>query len=341
MRRLRELARRSRALVIATLMARNLRLGIALRLRPAKPVLLGARNRGFSLEQSLACVDWVFADYERRGLDAERIHGARILELGPGDTLGVALRLIGAGARQVVCLDRFATVRDPEQQRRIHRALSESRPRSERERLGRALSPDGALAEGQDALVLIEGTGVERAQEAVAGRFDAIISRAVLGHLWDLAPAFEQMDRLLEPGGAMLHKIDLSDHGLFERSGRGPLELLTVSDRVWDAMRRHTGLTNRCLSDSYREHASALGYSAELHPTRLIGDAGDLEGGALRRAGRAGGRRRRARDRAHASAAAVAVSRALRRRPGGRWVFMVASKPGSPAAPGGRRAGSR
>lgn len=261
---------------MATLLARNLRMRIGLRLRPRTPVVLGARHQGFSLEQSTAYVDWVFGDYELQGLTPERLDGARILELGPGDTLGVALRLVARGARQVVCLDRFVTARDPGQQRRIHSALREAMPAEERERLAGVVAPDGGLVPGQAAIVLIEGTGVEQADRVVSGPFDAIISRAVLAHVWDLDLAFAVMDRLLAPGGLMIHKIDLSDHLLFSEADHNPLTFLTVSDLVWDQMRSQTGLPNRALVDYYRAKLAELGYEAELLATKVTGRSDDL-----------------------------------------------------------------
>jgi SAM-dependent methyltransferase len=270
------MAKRSRGVIVATLLARNLRLAASLRLRPRRPVDLGARHLGFSLDQSLAYVDWVLRDYEARGLGGDRLAGARVLELGPGDNLGVALGLVGRGASQVVCLDRFVTIRDPEQQRRIHSALREAMPPAEREKLAAVMAPDGGLLPDQDAIVLLEGTGVEEADRVASGPFDAVISRAVLAHVWDLDPAFEVMDRLLAPGGVMIHRIDLSDHRLFSDAGHNPLTFLTVSDLVWDRMRSRTGLPNRLLVGYYRAKLAELGYESELLATKVTGRPDDL-----------------------------------------------------------------
>jgi SAM-dependent methyltransferase len=269
----RGLLKRSRTVVVAVTLARDTRFALAQRLRPGAPVKLGSRHRGFSLAQSVDYVTEVVRDYRSYGgLTSERLQNARVLELGPGDSLGVALCLLGLGARRVVCLDRFVTWRDPEQQKRINVALAERMRPDERRRIAHVLSADGELRPGQESLVLIEGTGIEDGPAVVPEpTFEVILSRAVLAHVAELDRAFEAMDRLLSPGGLMSHKVDLSDHRLFSDAGHNPLTFLTVSDRVWDRMRRHTGLTNRRLVDYYRHRLAELDYDAELLVTKVIG----------------------------------------------------------------------
>jgi SAM-dependent methyltransferase len=260
------------------MLARNAGAGARARLAPGRAVRLGARHEGFSLQQSLEYIDWVVEDYGRHGgLDAEALAGARVLELGPGDNLGVALRLLAMGAERVVCLDRFVTRRDAGQQRQINLDLAGRLPAEQRDRLEPVLSDEGEVRADQDRLVLIEGTGVEDAtSELGAGSFDVIVSRAVLAHVFELERAFEAMDALLAAGGVMAHKVDLSDHRLFSDAGHNPLTYLTIPDRVYDRMRRHTGLVNRALTGDYGAQLSARGYEAELKATKLIGSDAEL-----------------------------------------------------------------
>ncbi|MGI8731735.1 MAG: hypothetical protein ACR2LM_00335 [Pyrinomonadaceae bacterium] len=46
----------------------------------------------------------------------------KVFELGFGDNVGVALKFIAAGATKVVCLDKFYSKRNLEQQRKIYLA---------------------------------------------------------------------------------------------------------------------------------------------------------------------------------------------------------------------------
>jgi SAM-dependent methyltransferase len=225
------------------------------------------------LTESLAYVDRVVGEFERYGgLDGKALAGARVLELGPGDNLGVALRLLGMGASRVVCLDRFVTWRDPEQQCRINEALASGMPAAERERLVGILDDGASIRGDQDRLVLIEGTPIEEADSVLeTGSFDCVISRAVLAHVYDLDAAYDVMDRLLVQGGRMAHKVDLSDIHLFTNGGQHPLTFLTISDPIWDRMRRYAGHSNRSLVDYHRRKLAELGYAFDIRVTRLIG----------------------------------------------------------------------
>src|SRR5207247_6277776 len=90
------------------------------------PSTSGATHEAFSLEQSLAYIDSVFDDYVQYGnLSPGDVERQRILELGPGDNYGVALRFLACGAERIVCVDRFASRRDDAQQSRIYQALHE------------------------------------------------------------------------------------------------------------------------------------------------------------------------------------------------------------------------
>ena len=243
------------------------------RLRPSHAALLGATHRDKPLAESISYVERVVGEYERYGgLSSEVLAGGSVLELGPGDNLGVALLLLAKGAARVVCLDRFVTWRDPDQQREINTALIERLPEVQRDGVGDVLDERGAIRPDQGRLELIEGVPIEEANGALPREgFDVIISRAVLAHVDDLGAAYDVMDRLLTPGGRMAHKVDLSDIGLFTRGGQHPLTFLTVSDPVWNRMRRHVGHSNRRLVDFHVGKLAELGYSVEVKVTRLIG----------------------------------------------------------------------
>ena len=236
-------AKRSRSAVIAARVAKDRMAAVGMGLRlPIKRQ--GATHRGLPVEQSLRYIDQVFTDYVRYGeLTPERLGGASALELGPGDNFGVALRLIAAGAERVTTLDRFITWRDPEQQRRIHRALIATLPPQEAERAATALSDDAELGVDPTRIRVIQGVAAEDAPASLGeGSFDLIVSRAVLEHVNDLTGAFSAMDRMIAPGGLITHKVDLRDHGLFTDGGHNPLTFLTIGDRLYRWMGEHSGL---------------------------------------------------------------------------------------------------
>src|SRR5215213_11532507 len=68
----------------------------------------GSTHEFWSLDKSVSYIEKVYREYlEYSGLTAEAFRGSRILEVGPGDNFGVALKFLAAGAEKVVCLDKF------------------------------------------------------------------------------------------------------------------------------------------------------------------------------------------------------------------------------------------
>jgi SAM-dependent methyltransferase len=234
---------------------------------------MGSTHRHFDLEGSVDYIDIVYEDYRKwGGLDAAAIEGASVLEVGPGDSFGVALRFLADGAARVVAIDRFVTFRDSEQQRRIYRLMRERLGAEQRERLAEVLSEDGTLAPGE-RLRVIEGVPIEAAPASLGtAAFDLIVSRAVMEHVLDLDSAFDAMDSLLRRGGRMAHEVDLRDHDIFSAGGQHPLTFLTVSDWVYRLMGASGGQPNRRLVDYYRDVAERLGYDASVLVTHVAGE---------------------------------------------------------------------
>jgi hypothetical protein len=84
----------------------------------------GSTHEFWSLEKSVAYINRVYDEYlQFAGLTPEALRGMRILEVGPGDNFGVALKFLAAGAAKVVALDKFYSERNVEQQTRIYREL--------------------------------------------------------------------------------------------------------------------------------------------------------------------------------------------------------------------------
>jgi SAM-dependent methyltransferase len=200
----------------------------------------GMAHAGLALEESIAIIENTYRAYLRYA-GVERFQG-RVVEIGPGDNLGVALLLAGSGA-SVVTVDRFHPRRDRDQEWRIYQALIA------RHRLSLRLDRTDA------------GIAIERVQSAIGksaetffaaetARFDAVLSNAVLEHLADPLAALDTMRDSLAPGGHLVHVIDLRDHGMF--SGRTPLTFLTIPETIYRRMTRQSGRPNRVLFHDYR-----------------------------------------------------------------------------------------
>jgi SAM-dependent methyltransferase len=234
---------------------------------------MGATHQRFDVDGSVAYVNAVFDDYLRYGsLTPADLEGARVLELGPGDNLGVALRFVAAGVARMVAADRFIPFRDLEQERRVYESLIAGLSQEERERVASVLAGSGTSfdsipLEFHQELPIEDAPGVLGEEE-----FDLIVSRAVLEHVHDLDTAFESMKRLLVPGGRMIHKVDLEDHGLFTGGGQNPLTFLTIPDRVYRWMGEESaGLPNRRMMGWYESKLAELGFEAEFLVTVLAG----------------------------------------------------------------------
>jgi SAM-dependent methyltransferase len=238
----------------------------------------GGTHRDVSGDVSLAYIERVYEDYvEYGGLRDEDIAGARVLEVGAGDNFGVAIRFLAAGAAEVVCLDRFVTRRDDAQQRGLNAALVTRLSAVERERVADVVAPDGSLAGDTPRLRIAEGVPIESAERLLgAGRFDLVVSRAVLEHVMSVERSLTEMDRVLVPGGLMLHKVDLRDHGMFSAGGMHPLTFLTVRPTVYRWMTSHTGAPNRTRACDYRSTLRGLGYDVRLLVTHVLGVAEEL-----------------------------------------------------------------
>jgi SAM-dependent methyltransferase len=220
----------------------------------------GARHSGLDIAASLGYVERVYGDYLAYG-GLTHFSGS-VAEIGPGDSFAVALCILGGGADHVHAIDRWVSRRDGEAQRRIY----------------------GALAEQHDLTHLFAGTPAEETIKNLtyhAGRpaetffrdsslrFDAILSRAVMEHLYDPLAALDDMAQSLEPGGIMIHRVDLRDHGMF--SGHHPLTLLTLSQALHRRMTKGAGRPNRVLIDAYRDWLQRSGLSGSLTISRLAG----------------------------------------------------------------------
>lgn len=237
----------------------------------------GCQSTGASSTEAVAYINSAFAAIVHRlGLRPDGLAGIDVLELGPGDNLGLALRFLAAGARRVVCLDRFDI--GAAHQREIYQHLLASMTPVERRKVADLFAgDDGDLSTSGARLRLITGIGIEDVDPSLAPRgFDAIVSVAVGEHLYDSDSAFAAMDRLLRPGGVMFHQIDFGDHGMFTKGGLHPLTFLTVPNWVYRLMQKGRAAPNRRLIDYYRSKMGEFGYDAEITISQVVGEGAPL-----------------------------------------------------------------
>lgn len=289
-RSLKERLRRSKHALIAYKIFDNLR--FKRRLSAGDSWSLHGSTHSLMLKdvsESVAYITLQFDDYLRySGLSPEQFKNKRVLELGYGDNVGVALRFLASGVEQVVCLDKFSSQRDVEREVTIYRALRDTLSSEERRRFDEAISLEGDMQMNPDRLRCISGMELETAIESLAELskpFDFIISRAVLEEIYNPDSLFAAADKVLASGGHMLHKVDLRDYGIFSEGGMHPLTFLTIPNSVYRLMSSHSGIPNRKLIAYYRDKVKALGYEAKIFITSTIGSGALAE---LRESVRAG-----------------------------------------------------
>ncbi|MBD3163391.1 MAG: methyltransferase domain-containing protein [Candidatus Eisenbacteria bacterium] len=180
------------------------------------------------------------------------IGGARVLELGPGRSLGQLFffHLLGADRALGVDVRRYAT---EESGAGVYRSILEHLADwVETGRFPISVDAEEALARGRE--ILPDGAGFPRLGDRLdyailrdrslplpSSSIDLAYSCSVLEHVSDPASVYRELARVLREGGLMSHIIDLRDHHRPE-----PLDFLRYSDRLWSLMQgRSAGFTNR------------------------------------------------------------------------------------------------
>ena len=262
------LARRSKSAIIAYKLFDNRRLRKRIESGDIETIH-GSTHLNRSITDSLAYIEKQFADYIKyAGLSPQ---GKRILELGPGDNLGVALKFLAAGAASVVCLDRFYSKRNKEHEREIYKALRESLSAEEQNRFDKAVNLTNSVEFNPEKLKSVYGVSLEEFADKLASeKFDLILSCAVLEEIYDPDPVFAAMDRLLAQGGSLVHVIDLGDYGMFRNQGMHPLTFLTISEAIYKRMASDSGLPNRKRLGYYVEKMKQFGYQSKFFVTSLL-----------------------------------------------------------------------
>lgn len=231
----------------------------------------GATLARGDLEHNISYIEKVVRDYFEYGKMSDGdLSGKNILEIGPGDTLGVAMLLLAKGAASVTCLDRFKPKIDPEKNRFVCEGLIRNLTSQERSRIDGLLdffirnesSPDGRI---------IAKYGLPIEQLTPSGSqdgFDLIISRAVLEHVYDLREAWMGMVRVLKSNGQMLHKVDFRSHKFYNRVH--PLYFLTFEESFWRILSSPDPTLNRKRSDTYRSLLASTFQDYSVYSTSVL-----------------------------------------------------------------------
>lgn len=271
---LKRFARKSRASIVVYKIYNNWRMRRRFKAGDIEAEF-GASHRSKTVAESLAYIEAQFADYLKySGLSPEQLHGKRVLELGFGDNLGVALKFLAAGASEVVCLDKFYAKRDSARVRNIYNELRGTLSPEARQRFDEVITLDEGVQINNDRLKCINGVALETWADGLAAqekRFDIMVSRAVVEEIYDPRRLFIAADKILQPGGYTIHKIDMSDYGVFSGAGLHPLTFMTIPETIYRLMASDSAMPNRKLKTYYHQLMKDLGYAATFFVSTIIG----------------------------------------------------------------------
>jgi SAM-dependent methyltransferase len=225
------------------------------------------------LEQEVARTWGIYRNYLcYAGWKESQIAGKRILELGPGNNIGVPLLFAAQGAAFVAGLDKFVPLQTGSYFREFYSRLRDTLADGEKADFDSAIQLQPLVALRPGRAQHIYGKELPKVVNDLGpGSFDLIASNAVMEEIYDPEPIFQAQDRLLRPGGRMVHKIDLRDYGMFTKYGFPALEFLTVPEWTYRHMAEGSGQPNRRRVNYYRDAARRLGYEYTIYVTHILG----------------------------------------------------------------------
>lgn len=167
-----------------------------------------------------------------------------VLEIGPGNSVAIALLLLAFGARKVVLVDKFKHLYWDNNNIKYHKRIVDLI------RLRRLPFADNAAS-----AILIEKNRVFFNHKKIEyhfcdaanlpfndDSFDIVMSNAVLEHVHGIEDAIKELYRITKRGGIGIHEIDLGDHFCRKKA----LNLLRYPRWLWILMAfNRPGYSNR------------------------------------------------------------------------------------------------
>ena len=205
------------------------------------------------------------------------VRGKRVIELGPGYTIGVPLMFAADGADYVVGLDKFVPLATGSDFGLLYSRMRDTLTDAQKAGFDRAIALQPAVVlKAEHATYIDHKELADCIQQLGPASYDMIVSNAVIEEIYDPMPSFKAQDAALRPGGVMVHRIDLRDYGMFSKYGFHPLEFLTVPDWIYRRMVEGSGQPDRRMVDYYRDLGTKMGYQTEVWVTKVLGTDKDL-----------------------------------------------------------------
>lgn len=200
----------------------------------------------------------------------------RALELGPGNSLAMAMLLVCLGAEAVTAIDvrRYASAESgcgvyQYLADQLEQWISEGRLRSSldanerRDRVAALLSSDASFPDltGRLRYQTYDGYCFPFADSS----FNFFYSIAVMEHVFEPVKVYHELARVMQSGGVCSFIIDLQDH-----HHRDPFNFLRYSNRMWDRMAgRSSSPTNRMRAAEHLQIFKAAGFKVLWEKRKL------------------------------------------------------------------------
>jgi SAM-dependent methyltransferase len=237
---------------------------------PAEPAATGSWSIGNPCERPVAEAV-AFALKSARLLvklvgGRERLAGRSVLEVGPGQDLGLPLILIGLGASCTV-VDRYPVQWDPEFHPRYYCELLVAVQAEMPEVDGGAIETVLRHREHAGDRLRVQRGGLEEIDDVPEGSIDVTYSNAALEHVVDVERAVVALARITRRGGVGFHQTDFRDHRTFDR----PLEFLTYEEDEFRAVleERAWSCGNRVRPSEFLAAFDRAGFIARLEPNLM------------------------------------------------------------------------
>lgn len=172
------------------------------------------------------------------------VSGRVVLELGPGNSYINAYNFLMQGAKKIILVDKFPRILRTSKQKYFYK--------EELEYIKQKYCKTDLFFIDEDGFPMtkyIKFISSDISKSSLKESVDLIYSVSVLEHLQDVSGTNHKMETLLNPGGFMLHDIDLRDHYNFGN----PFLFYKYSDYVWNNYLTKEGLsyTNRWRYDDF------------------------------------------------------------------------------------------
>lgn len=172
-----------------------------------------------------------------------------ILELGPGNSIALALNCLCCGSKKYWMADKYPRIlKNDEQKKNLleHIAYFEDKYHCS---LNNYINKKN-MELNESFLVYIQN-GVEDLSDIPSSSIDIILSISVFEHVKNIDKSFQEMERVLKNGGIIYHRIDMRDHYNFNR----PFKFLKYSDYIWNNFLTKEGFsyTNRLRVDDFEK----------------------------------------------------------------------------------------